>query len=345
MRILPTLAHHALSTVERVSPILVAVALLLGAIVIAARRARRRRLARNARLVQIGVPPDIDSAGAALLWSALHDILRPRWARMLGGQPHLAWEIAASEAGTTFRLWSPESIPPGLIERAISSAWPGASTSIEVIRTEKPAEEQVQVASELVLSGPDWFSLNSAMKPDPLPLILGQLSGLRGDESALVQVLARPATIGEQRRLRTAARRLRAGIPPSRLARFVDFFTTSRAPTPPRHDPTINPDVRDVMGKSAQPLYRCLVRVSVRASSRPEARGRIHAVLGGFAAYEGRVGLRRRRVRHAQVRLHERWLTRRAFLASTAELAALAHLPSEDAIPGVVMAGAREVEP
>ncbi len=293
----------------------------------------------------IGVPPDVDAGGALLLWSALHDLLRPRLARLLGGQPHLAWEVAASEMGTVFRVWVPETIPPGLIERAVSSAWPGASTTTEPARHDEPGEGMVQVASELVLSGPDWFSLNAAMKPDPLPLILGQLAGLRGDQRALVQVLTRPATIREQRGLRTAARRLRAGIPPQRLMRLLDFLTSTRAPKPPTHDPTINPDVRDVMGKSTQPLYRCLVRVAVTAPSLAEARGRIHGILGGFAAYEGRVGLRRRGVRRAPVKLRERWLGRRAFLASTGELAALAHLPCVEAIPGVVMAGAREVAP
>jgi hypothetical protein len=345
LRGLPGVARHALVTVEHVAPLLAVLLVAVWVLVLVVGRVRRRRLASGSRQVTIGVPPDVDPGGALLLWSALHDLLRPRLARLLGGQPHLAWEVAASEKGTVFRVWVPETIPPGLIERAVSSAWPGASATTEPAGNDEPDEGMVQVASELVLSGPDWFSLNAAMKPDPLPLILGQLSGLRGDQRALVQVLTRPATIREQRRLRTAARRLRAGIPPQRLARLLDFLTSTSAPKPPTHDPTINPDVRDVMGKSTQPLYRCLVRVAVTASSSAEARGRIHGILGGFAAYEGRVGLRRRRVRRAPVKLRERWLGRRAFLASTGELAALAHLPGEDAIPGVVMAGAREVAP
>ena len=49
--------------------------------------------------------------------------------------------------------------------------------------------------------------------------------------------------------------------------------------------------------------------------------------------------------RRAPVKLRERWLGRRSFLASTGELAALAHLPGVEAIPGVVMAGARRVAP
>jgi hypothetical protein len=341
---LPSVAHHALSLVEHFGPIVLAVALALGLAALALRRARERRLARGARVVRIGVPPEVDAGGGALLlWSALHDLIRSHFSRLIGGQPHLAWEVAASEGGTTFRIWVPETIPLGLIERAVASAWPGASTSTEPAAHEPIGE--TFAASELTLSGPDWFALDAAMRPDPLPLILGQLSGLRGKQRALVQVLARPATEREQRRLRTAARRLRAGISPHRLVRIADFFITYRTPKPPRNDPTINPDVRDVMSKSTQPLYRCLVRVAVGAGSQAEARGRIHGVLGGFAAYEGRVGLRRRGCRRAAAKLAERRLGRRAFLASTGELSALAHLPAEEAIPGVVMAGAREVAP
>ncbi len=342
---LPSIAHHALSVVEHFAPVVVTATLALGLTALVLGRARGRRLVRGARVVTIGVPPEVDAGGGALLlWSALHDLIRPHFSRLIGGQPHLAWEVVASEAGTTFRVWVPEAIPPGLIERAVSSAWPGASTTTEPASAHD-ATDGALVASELTLSGPDWFSLNAAMKPDPLPLILGQLSGLRGKQSALVQVLARPATTRERRRLRMAARRLRAGISPHRLVRLADFFITYRAPKPPTHDPTISPDVREVMNKSTQPLYRCLVRVAVNAGSPAEARGRIHGILGGFASYEGRVGLRRRGCRRATTKLSDRRLGRRAFLASTGELAALAHLPGEEAIPGVVMAGAREVAP
>jgi hypothetical protein len=160
-----------------------------------------------------------------------------------------------------------------------------------------------------------------------------------------VQVIARPATVREQRRLRAAARRIRQGVPTNRVLRFLDWWQT-KAPTPPRYDPTVSPDVRSVMEKSALPLYRCLIRMTVRAGSRREARGRIHAILGAFAPYNGpRAWLRRRRVIGAQKKVSDRRLGRRAFLLSTGELAALAHLPSTRAIPGVVMAGARNAPP
>jgi hypothetical protein len=103
--------------------------------------------------------------------------------------------------------------------------------------------------------------------------------------------------------------------------------------------------VRDVLEKATHPLYHCLVRVAAAAGSRPEARGRIHAIAGAMAAYEGKVGLRRRRAVGGARRLRSRAVGRRSFLLSVPKLAALAHLPAELALPGVLRAGARHVAP
>lgn len=340
---LPSLAHHALRILERVGPILLAALALAAAAAVLLRRSRARRLATGARLISIGVPPDVEPAGALLLWSALHDLIRPRLARLLTGQPHLSWEITASQQGTTFRLWVPDVVPPGLVERAIASAWPGASTSTEPVAPDTEDDGAVRVSCELTLSGPDWFSLQSDIKPDPLNLILGQLAGLQDDQQAVVHVLARPASPREQRRLHTAARRLRAGIPPQRLARLLDLFTTS-SPRRTTQDPTVTPDVREVMEKSTGQLYNTLIRVTVTAATRPQAEGRIHAILGAFAPYHGpRVHLRRRRVTRPHAKTQMRWLGRRAFLLGVPELAALAHLPQAQGIPGLTRATARRV--
>ena len=141
----PALLGTRLLTVEHVAPILAVMLVAVWVLVLVVGRVRRRRLASGSRQVTIGVPPDVDPGGALLLWSALHDLLRPRLARLLGGQPHLAWEVAASETGTVFRVWVPETIPPGLIERAVSSAWPGASTTTEPTGNDEPGEGMVQV--------------------------------------------------------------------------------------------------------------------------------------------------------------------------------------------------------
>lgn len=92
-------------------------------------RVREERLARGARLLELAVPPELDADGALLLWSSLHDLLRPRMARLFAGQPQLAWEIAADEGGSRFRIWIPAAVPPGLVERALASAWPGITTT------------------------------------------------------------------------------------------------------------------------------------------------------------------------------------------------------------------------
>jgi hypothetical protein len=128
---------HALSVVEhaavRALPLALGACALIGAALLVRlvlARVRERRLARGARLLQLAVPPELDPDGALLLWSALHDLLRPRLARLLAGQPQLAWEIAADRGGTHFRLWLPGSVPPGLVERALVSAWPGITTTV-----------------------------------------------------------------------------------------------------------------------------------------------------------------------------------------------------------------------
>src|SRR6266568_3765222 len=202
-----------------------------------------------------------------------------------------------------------------------------------------------KLASELVLSGPDWFPLGGQDSPDPLRLVLGQLADLADEEQALVQIVARPATVREQRRLLAAGKRIRAGQPTSRLLRLLELVLTG----PPRQrsplDPTVSPDVRAVLEKASHPLYRCLVRLSVSGPDKRVARGRMHALTGAFAAYEGRVGLRRRRVFGAERKLRLRTLGRRGYLLSVPELAALAHLPAERSLPGLLRAGARRITP
>ena len=142
---LPALEHTAMHAV----PFAVALCALAAA-ALAVRfqlaRQRERRLACGARLLQLAVPPELDADGALLLWSALHDLLRPRLARLLGGQPQLAWEIAADRGGSQFRLWIPGPVPPGLVERALASAWPGIATTTLM----QPAGEDTDASADTV---------------------------------------------------------------------------------------------------------------------------------------------------------------------------------------------------
>jgi len=142
---LPALEHTAVHAVPFALGVFALAALALAVRVLLA-RLREQRLARGARLLQLAVPPELDADGALLLWSALHDLLRPRLARLLGGQPQLAWEIAADRGGSQFRLWIPGAVPPGLVERALASAWPGITTT----PLEPPASDERDVGADTV---------------------------------------------------------------------------------------------------------------------------------------------------------------------------------------------------
>ena len=340
------LRAHAQALLPHALPLLAAAAALLCVFVLVRLllgRRRERNQAAQARLVRIGVPPEVDPDGALLLWSALHDLLRPRLRRLLQGQPQLGWEIASGAAGIEFRIWLPHAVPPGLVERALAAAWPGLTVS-ERTADPAPDREHVLAATELVLSGSEWFPLGGERGGDPLRLVLGQLAGLEHDETALVQVVCRPATTRERARLHAAARRIRAGLPAGRLVRLLELFA-SRPTARPAADPTVAPDVRAVLEKAAHPLFQVAIRLAVSSPSSERARGRIHALAGAFAAYEGRVGLRRRRAHAAARKLRLRSLGRRGFLLSVPELGALCHLPGERALPGVLRAGARSIAP
>jgi len=136
---LPALEHTAMRAVPFALELCALVAVALAVRFLLA-RLREQRLARGARLLQLAVPPELEVEGALLLWSALHDLLRPRLARLLGGQPQLAWEIAADRGGSQFRLWIPDAVPPGLVERALASAWPGITTT----RLEQAVSEEAE---------------------------------------------------------------------------------------------------------------------------------------------------------------------------------------------------------
>ncbi|MGH7750990.1 MAG: helicase HerA domain-containing protein, partial [Candidatus Dormibacteria bacterium] len=73
-------------------------------------------------------------------------------------------------------------------------------------------------------------------------------------------------------------------------------------------------------------------------------RGRAHAIASAFALYAGRNRLDRHRLRHPAEVLAARRLGR-GNLVSVAELAALAHLPIDAAVPGLARAGANAVAP
>jgi hypothetical protein len=143
---------HGLALLTQLLPIALAVLACAIATLVARAvlsRVRDARRAQGARLLELAVPPELDPEGALLLWSSLHDLLRPRMARLFAGQPQLAWEIAADERGSRFRIWIPAAVPPGLVERALASAWPGITTRTSAVQDDNVTDEVEETADEV----------------------------------------------------------------------------------------------------------------------------------------------------------------------------------------------------
>ncbi|HUA95695.1 MAG TPA: DUF87 domain-containing protein, partial [Acidimicrobiales bacterium] len=104
-----------------------------------------------------------------------------------------------------------------------------------------------------------------------------------------------------------------------------------------------------ILDKAAQPCWAIAVRYAVATTATDgqaaaRLRGRAHAVASAFALYSGRNRLDRHRLRHPAQVLAARRLGR-GNLVSVGELAALAHLPVDPAVPGLARAGANAVAP
>jgi hypothetical protein len=316
--------------------------LLVLAVLVAWRAWRDRRQRASARRIRILPPPETSGAsGAEMLWMSLHSLLRPWWRRALYGQPHLAWEIVARPEEVEVGVWVPREVPPGLVERAVDAAWPGA-------RAEETPEDPMARAGEHpggaggTVQVTELALADAARYPVGIPgdgalaLILAGLTGMADGEAAAIQVVARPATSSSRRRLVRDAWKLKVG---TRRARRGATGVQGRF-----LNPALERDVRAILEKAASPLWHCLVRVAVASPTREAARGRIHALAGAFSVFEGRNGFRRRRVIRGRDRLEDRRLTR-PYLLSVPELAQVATLPVEGAIPGLERAGARTVAP
>ncbi|WP_258348986.1 type IV secretory system conjugative DNA transfer family protein [Saccharopolyspora gregorii] len=357
-------------------PVVVALLALLSALLAWARHwqwARRRaELAADARVVTVLAPPQVDPAGGAALWSNLVGLLRPSWRRWLRGQPHVAWEYAFSEAGTALRLWVPGVIPPGLVERAVEAAWPGARTSTEPATPPLPGPEhgqqRVLVAGELHLGRPEALPIRTSFDADPLRGVIGAPVGLMAGEYACVQVLARPVTGTRAARARRTARTLQAGHSTRLVGRVLDLLTphttprrrsTTRTRTPqqdPQTSLALSALNRAVVAKQQGGQYETRVRYTVTSelpvdaseqqlrSARETARGRAHALASGFAAFTDHNHYRRHRLLQPARIVGERRLGR-GDLLSIAELAAVAHLPHDENLPGLHRAGAKALAP
>ncbi len=344
-------------------------------------RWRRGRLSARARQITVLTPPEVDAKGALSFWAHLIGQLRPAWARTLLGQPHLGFEYTVTpEEGAAIRLWVPGAIPPGLIERAVASAWPGAHTD-----TREPARpplpnpvkgiRRVVAGGELRLGRHEGLPLSTEHSGDLVRNLITAADDLGPGQATCVQVLARPVT---GRRVARATRSAastgtRAGVAARLLREALDLLTpgsnsarTSRATagagTGRASDRQTSLEysaaARAAAAKARGAHWETVVRyaASIPVSTDPSeidstaaatavARGRADALATTFGACTDHNYYRRRR-RHFRLQrlIRERRLGRGDVL-SVPELATIAHLPTDDGLPGLQRAGARALSP
>ncbi len=210
------------------------------AAIVARRRWRRRyheKLVTDARLVTVLAPPTVDPSGAITVWSNLVGLLRPGWRRRFSGQPHLGFELTFTDDGVQIRLWVPGLVPPGMVERAIEAAWPGAHTRTTPAKSPIPvvaaAGRRIEaVGGELRLARSEALPIRTDHPADPIRALLGAPVGLGPHERACVQILARPVAGHRVTKARRAARRVHAGGSVNLVGRLLDAITPGKTPKP-----------------------------------------------------------------------------------------------------------------
>nr|WP_189114695.1 DUF87 domain-containing protein [Pilimelia terevasa] len=330
---------------------------------------RHLRLLTDARQITIAAPPEVDSGGAHVLWSNLAGILRPsRRTRWLYGRPHVVWQYAWTGRRVTISLWVPGTIPPGSVEAAARAAWPGATVTT-IVAAPPITDGAVAVGGQLSLTDGEWLPIGTDFDTDPLRSLMSAASQLRDDETAVMQILAAPATPSRYARARRAAGRLRAGKPAAGgldlgapVRGVIDLFLPGPAPrsgggaVPAAYRPPgLDRDVRLVLDKTCGHLWQAAVRYAVATTPRGETdRTKVKAIrhrLGGkgsaiasaFAVYDNRNRLgRRTRLTNPVWALADRRLGA-GMLLSGPELSVLAGLPQDLAVPGLDRARAKAV--
>ncbi|MCP2290801.1 type IV secretory system conjugative DNA transfer family protein [Nocardia amikacinitolerans] len=368
--------HHTVTSTDGLIVVAAGVAVL--AAVGLMRRWRRGRLSARARQITVLTPPEVDAKGALTFWAHLIGQLRPGWARTLLGQPHLGFEYTVTpEEGAAIRLWVPGAIPPGLVERAIASAWPGAHTdTLEPARPPLPTPakgvRRIVAGGELRLGRHEGLPLSTDHSGDLVRQLITAADDLAPGQATCVQILARPVTGRRVARATRAAasNSSRAGVAARLLREALDLLSPggdsarsfhsaaggvgSGRATDRQTSLEYSAAARAAAAKARGAHWETVVRYAASipvsndtdstAQARAVARGRADALATVFGACTDHNYYRRRR------RLRLQWLIRqrrlgRGDVLSVPELATIAHLPTDDGLPGLQRAGARALSP
>lgn len=292
------------------------------------------------------MPATVDPKRAPVFWRNIHSVLAGR-PRLRTPPAYIAFEIDSSSNETSLRFFASPDVSPTSVARAVASAWPGAQCEHHRATSTSIAGRFI-LCGELRVAGPAWRSLWADQTADPLRSVLGAMEVHHDGERAVVQVLARPASSYQRHALARATRALHAGKPTALVPRLLAAWRTAAAQ--PRPDPIRSAEVRRAVDKvSDLPVFDVVVRYAVstevadRASQR-RLRARAREVTSAFGVYSGDNHFVSRR-RFGCRRHFERRAFGRGQLLGLSELAALAHLPSDEATPGLSYAGAAAVAP
>ena len=341
---------------------------------------RHQRFATGARWVTVAAPPEVTVESAAAFWTTIVGVLTPSvWRRRVFGIPHVGWEYTWTGRQLNIRIWVPGTVPPGAVEAAVRAAWPAATVATTDAERPIPLEVADQVGGAHWPQQADTLPLRTEHDADPLRALFAAGAEVHHREHACVQVLARPATARRVRLARrSAATSMNPSGRPDVAARTISglarvliepilWLVEVFVPGPSRHrpashtatravdrDPVATADARTVVEKAVKvPHFEIAIRYAVAMDPEPRAPDaqrakQIHARLAGLghtlaaaaAAYTGPNRLRRMKMPAPVASLVGRRL-RRGFLATVPELAALAGLPQDLAVPGLDRARAK----
>ncbi|MGH8994621.1 MAG: hypothetical protein ACRDYB_01035, partial [Acidimicrobiales bacterium] len=345
------LVHHVLRVLDHIGhvvvlPVIAGIATLL-VVWTMTKVFNRFRSSTDGHLVEVMLPATVDPKRAPVFWRNVHSVLAGR-RRLAAPSSHVAFEMEGSSAGMRLRFFVAPGVPAMSVARAVGSAWPGAQCKNHEA-TSRALPGRFAVCGELRLAGPAWRSLWTEHNGDPLRSILGALGVEHGGAHAIVQVLVRPASPHQTRAIGRAVRSLHSGKPTALAPRLLAAWRTTTA-APPRPDPFRAAEVRHAVDKlSDLPAFEVVARYGVSTdagdrTSRRRLRARGRELIAAFGVYAGDNHFVSRRRFSCRRRLDRRVFGQGQVLGIS-ELAALAHLPYDEGIPGLTYAGAAAVAP
>ena len=296
--------------------------LLLGCVVVLVRSREQRSLDLSRRSFQLRFPRNLSPEAVAAFLQGLSGSLPPG-RHGLFGLPAFVFETHADTTGISHWLSVPERSSDYLLGQ-LRAAIPSVR-----VNEARPARTRFQRALELRLSR-GHVPLRVKDSPAVAASLLACLHPLDAGEEIVMQWVVAPSLLHRRTNSDLAAADLR------------DALTLGQRQSKPSGDER---------AKLAEPLFECVGRLGVAASSGKRARHLLRRVLSGV--YAGRALEARLQPRLIPSAIILRRLVRAAVpllafpaLLNADELGALAGFPMESPVlPGLVLGGARELPP